>query len=361
MFEKMTADEIPFFSAACNGTCVTYYLCEGNKIITDGTGIIDIRVGEDFTSECPSYLEVCCEKESVLDETPATATKPPRQAIEYTCGARNADGLGFRITGNNNGESEYGEFPWMLAILREGEVLESVLTVFECGGSLIAPNVVLTAAHCVKNQPKGTLLVRGGEWDTQITHELHPHQDRRVREVITHSQFQKGTLANDVALLILDQPFELAENIQPVCLPPKNFNFDGSSCFASGWGKNHFGKEGKYQVILKKVQLPIVPHNRCDKAMRTTRLGNSFRLHRSFICAGGNKDEDTCRGDGGSPLVCPIPDVPTNYYQAGIVSWGIGCGEQGIPGVYANVAMFRDWIDQQLSQFHVESKHYTYT
>lgn len=347
----------------CSGECVPYYLCNENQIITDGTGIIDIRVGEDTTveNECPNYLDTCCEKKDVLDVPPPTATEPPRAADKYTCGGRNADGLGFRITGNQQGESEYGEFPWMLAVLREDKVMDSTLNVYECGGSLIAPNVALTAAHCVMNKQKEALLVRAGEWDTQTKNELYPHQDRRVREVIMHAQFQKGSLANDIALLILEQPFDLAENIQPVCLPPKNHQFDGSSCFASGWGKNIFGKEGKYQVILKKVQLPIVPHEQCQSSMRKTRLGSRFRLHPSFVCAGGKVGEDTCRGDGGSPLVCPIPGTPTNYYQAGIVAWGIGCGEQGVPGVYANVAMFRDWIDQQLTQRHVEAKHYTYT
>ncbi|XP_055528973.1 phenoloxidase-activating factor 2-like [Wyeomyia smithii] len=340
----------------CSGECVPYYLCDGNQIVTDGTGIIDIRVGEDTTveNECPNYMEKCCEKEEVLPEAPPAATAPRRPTGKYTCGARNPEGLGFRITGNRNGESEYGEFPWMLAILREDNA-------YECGGSLITPNVVLTAAHCIMNKPKKKFLVRAGEWDTQTKNELHPHQNRRVREVITHNQFHQGSLANDVGLLILEQPFDLAENIQPVCLPPKNFNFDGSSCFASGWGRNIFGKGGKYQVILKKVQLSFVPHYQCQSAMRTTRLGERFRLHQSFICAGGEKGADTCRGDGGSPLVCQIPGASTNYYQAGIVAWGIGCGEQGIPGVYANVAMFRDWIDQQLTQRNVESKHYTFT
>lgn len=54
------------------------------------------------------------------------------------------------------------------------------------------------------------------------------------------------------------------------------------------------------------------------------------------------------QGDGGSPLVCPLRQDPTRYAQAGIVAWGIGCGEDGTPGVYANVALFRNWIDEQL-------------
>lgn len=346
----------------CTGECVPYYLCNENQIITDGTGIIDIRVGEDTAveNECPNYLDTCCGKEDVLEVPPETATKPPPPNNQYSCGQRNPDGLGFRITGNKDGESEYGEFPWMVAVLREDKVMDSVLNVYECGGSLIAPNVVLTAAHCVHSKPQDSLLVRGGEWDTQTRNELYAHQDRRVREVISHEQFNKGSLRNDIALLILDQPFELAENIQPVCLPPKNHNFDGNKCFASGWGKNVFGKEGKYQVILKKVELPVVPHKTCQGNLRTTRLGLRFILDKSFTCAGGIAGRDTCRGDGGSPLVCPVPGSKTHYYQAGIVAWGIGCGEEGIPGVYANVAIFRDWIDQQLSKRQVEAKHYTY-
>jgi secreted trypsin-like serine protease len=55
------------------------------------------------------------------------------------------------------------------------------------------------------------------------------------------------------------------------------------------------------------------------------------------------------QGDGGGPLVCPYADDPTSYQQAGIVAWGIGCGENNTPGVYANVALFRDWIDEQIA------------
>lgn len=55
------------------------------------------------------------------------------------------------------------------------------------------------------------------------------------------------------------------------------------------------GKEGRYQVILKRVELPIVQHNTCQDIMRTTRLGKFFVLDRSFICAGGEQGKDTCK------------------------------------------------------------------
>lgn len=80
-----------------------------------------------------------------------------------------------------------------------------------------------------------------------------------------------------------------------------------------------FGKEGKYSVIMKKVPLPIVEFNRCHRELQLTRLGNKFKLDSSFICAGGIQGTDTCQGDGGAPLVCPIGRPADNRYaQNGI-------------------------------------------
>uniref|UniRef100_U5EDW0 Phenoloxidase-activating factor 2 n=1 Tax=Corethrella appendiculata TaxID=1370023 RepID=U5EDW0_9DIPT len=267
---------------------------------------------------------------------------------DYGCGLRNVDGVGFRITGNKDHESEYGEFPWMVAILREEKALDEILNVYQCGGSIIHKSVVITGGHCVFEKSAHEIKVRAGEWDTQTRNERYDHQDRDVAEMVVHPKFHKGTLFNDIALLFLSEPLLLEETVQTVCLPPPNTNFDNTECTASGWGKDKFGKAGQYQVILKKINLPVVPRNQCQTSLRTTRLGPRFKLHDSFMCAGGVPEKDTCKGDGGSPLVCPIQGTINRYYQAGIVAWGIGCGEKGIPGVYADVSKLRIWIDEQM-------------
>lgn len=112
-------------------------------------------------SQCPGYLEKCCKIPDDLPETnpvtPSPSPSPPPQPPvskpdngNSYCGIRNNNGLDFKITGNTDNEAEYGEFPWMIEVLRNGvnDVSEQQQIAL-CGGSLITPNVVLTGAHCV--------------------------------------------------------------------------------------------------------------------------------------------------------------------------------------------------------------------
>ena len=137
-----------------------------------------------------------------------------------------------------------------------------------------------------------------------------------MRLVELHPEFNKGNLVNTAALLFLENDFELSDHIDRICLPEYQEKFeDRSECFVKGWGKENFGKDAEYQVVLKEVSLPVVPRDQCLDWLRATRLGRRFKLDQSFLCAGGEAGKDACRGDGGGPLVCPKKDNPGQYTQ----------------------------------------------
>merc|ERR1711962_1181502 len=351
------------YTATQGYECVPYYQCHNGTIIPDGGGLIDIRNGFGILSpedsKCEGFLDVCC-------QDPDFSAPPPTPIKQYVpkCGQRHQNGLGVRIQGFKEGESQFGEWPHMCAVLSEEAVVESdsgytqqqqevedTVNVYQCGGSLIAPDTILTAAHCVDKfrQNPGSLKIRCGEWNTQDQTEPRPHQDRYVTYLDIHPAFNDKNLANDWALLYTAQPFQLEEHIDTVCLPSPGDKFEEQTCFATGWGKNKFGAAGQYQVVLKEIDLPVVGHDQCEAKLKTTRLGKRFQLDDSFICAGGQDGKDTCKGDGGSPLVCASKYDPSTYVQAGVVAWGIGCGEDNIPGVYASVPEAVCWIDYAMS------------
>merc|ERR1712012_453503 len=109
--------------------------------------------------------------------------------------------------------------------------------------------------------------------------------------------------------------------------------------------------------LISKHALPQAGVRTSLELLETTRR---FQLDDSFICAGGVDGKDTCKGDGGSPLVCQSKFDPTSYVQAGIVAWGIGCGEDSTPGVYASVSKGVCWIDYAMTcQFGQQSGSYS--
>lgn len=341
--------------------CVPYYLCDPtNNMIRndgggdfDGFGVIDVRFDE---RECQDVLDVCCRGEYQKEQPimPKPVVQQPNRPAG--CGIRNVGGIDFQLAGATNNEAGFGEFPWTVALIR---ILDDECV---CGGSLIHPKAILTGVHCVAsflNDPK-ELKIRAGEWDTQTTKERLPYQERSVSRIFVHPSYNERSLANDVAVIELENPFELDDHIGTVCLPPQNYVSTSQNCFASGWGKDVFGNPGKFSVIMKKVELPIVPYLQCQAQLRQTRLTEKFRLDPSFLCAGGVEGVDTCQGDGGAPLVCPVGNPAHNRYaQSGIVSWGIGCKENH-PAVYASVALARDWIDAQVRYVGLDTAYYTY-
>ncbi|XP_052871918.1 uncharacterized protein LOC128277495 [Anopheles cruzii] len=287
-----------------------------------------------------SGRQVCCRR-------PAYRPNAPSQNLGK-CGVRNAQGINGRIKNPVyiDGDSEFGEYPWQVAILKK-DPKESV---YVCGGTLIDNLYIITAAHCVKTYNGFDLRVRLGEWDVNHDVEFYPYIERDIISVQVHPEYYAGTLDNDLAILKMDRPVDLtsAPHIAPACLPDKQTDFSGQRCWTTGWGKDAFGDYGKYQNILKEVDVPIVNHYQCQNQLRQTRLGFSYNLNPGFLCAGGEEGKDACKGDGGGPLVCERNGV---WQVVGVVSWGIGCGQVNVPGVYVKVAHYLDWIQQVRGRF----------
>lgn len=397
----------PTFSEHCNFytkshgfECVPYYQCEDGTILTDGAGLIDIRFnafgysdgGEPEVAtldasdkKCQGSLDICCRDsdfeaiEVVVDQIPKVDPEPepkvdlepaiaPNPYIETTtttstttttttttppptyypqCGRKNDNGLKVQIAGYKGGETQIGEWPWICAVLEKKLIDGEWRNLFTCGASLISPGVVLTAGHCLQKASASNMVVRCGEWDTQTTSEPYDHQDREVESFEIHPQFNKRNLRNDYGVIFVKENFVLAKHVDTICLPQPNEIFkDTDRCIVNGWGKDKFGKEGEYQVVLKEIDLPIMNNTQCQYNFQTkTRLGRRFKLHPSFICAGGEEGRDACKGDGGGSLACPLKAEPHRFVQAGIVAWGIGCGKQDIAGVYASVSHEICWVD----------------
>lgn len=296
-----------------------------------------LNIRNDSEVFCSDGRAYCC--------PPFIRTPLARPYVSQGCGRSNAVATKSKV-----GYAKFGEFPWMAAVLTEETVgsLPYKLSVYACGGVLIHKQVVLTVAHCIEKIKLKTFKVRLGEWDTQTEDEPVPYQERMVQSFVIHPKYKPSILLNDLAVLFLEHPVNFDYNVDVICMPKQNFTLPYADCFASGWGKDIFGVEGRYEVIMKKIQLPLVARETCEKNLRHTRLGNRFRLDGSFICAGGEKNVDTCYGDGGSPLVCSV-DSSASLTLLGLVSWGINCGLSNVQGVYVNVAMFREWIEREMA------------
>ncbi|CAH1275854.1 unnamed protein product [Diabrotica balteata] len=332
-----------------SGANVTEVTEESKRISKRDTSEVDAKVNEkDGKPEARQFYggnnlvgrpqtcgprHVCC-KRPLRPQVP----HPNRQ-----CGTRHSQGINGRIKNPVyiDGDSEFGEYPWQVAILKK----DSKESVYVCGGTLIDPLHILTAAHCVKTYTGFDLRARLGEWDVNHDVEFYPYIERDVVSVHVHPEFYAGTLYNDIAILRMDKPVDWSKSphISPACLPHPQDDYTGVRCWTTGWGKDAFGDFGKYQNILKEVDVPIVDSGICQRQLQQTRLGYDFKLHPGFICAGGEEGKDACKGDGGGPMVC---ERGGTWQVVGLVSWGIGCGQTGVPGVYVKVGYYLDWIRQ---------------
>ncbi|CAL4111633.1 unnamed protein product [Meganyctiphanes norvegica] len=230
-----------------------------------------------------------------------------------------------RIVGGE--EAEDGEFPWQISMQHHGLFGYSHM----CGGSVHSEYFVITAGHCAHGQNAANILVIAGT--NNIGNLTGEEQQVPAFALILHEHFDSQTITNDISLIYLEEPLVMNEKVQPVVLPEQMATVaSGTECTVTGWGALHEGAFGLPDQLMK-VTLPIVDDDKCREAYGLTEIGDSM------ICAGIEAGGlDSCQGDSGGPMVC-------DGALHGIVSWGYGCARPHYPGVYTEVAYFRDWID----------------
>lgn len=258
----------------------------------------------------------------------------PGQGVSGECGLTRYSGL--KIAGG--GDALPGEFPWGVALFNRGRQF--------CGGSLIGPNHILTAAHCVaqmSSEDAKQVTVRLGDHNLEDPND-QPTIEKRVKLIVKNKLFSMQTLYHDVAILVLDSPVQYTKNVRPICLPSGHDQYEDEDATVSGWGL--LKAEGQRPRNLQKITFKVWSQKQCRDTYTEGTSPAGITDH--MLCA-GSKGHDSCSGDSGGPMVHRRADGKME--QIGIVSWGIGCGMQHFPGVYTRVTEVRDWIDKVTSLY----------
>ncbi|XP_076987198.1 kallikrein-5-like [Tamandua tetradactyla] len=232
---------------------------------------------------------------------------------------RQDDGSSSRII--NGSDCERRSQPWQAALLLRPNLLY-------CGAVLVAPQWLLTAAHCWKE----IFRIRLGHHSRSPVYESGQQLFRGVR-AIPHPGYSRPHHSNDLMLIKLDRRIRETQDVRPIRVASR-CPAAGTTCTVSGWGTTS-SPQTNFPSVLQCLNITVLSDQRCRQAY-------PGQIDRTMFCAGDEEGKDSCQGDSGGPVVC-------NGRLQGLVSWGdIPCGQPNKPGVYTNLCQFTRWIQDTI-------------
>ncbi|XP_039611590.1 elastase 2 like [Polypterus senegalus] len=247
----------------------------------------------------------------------------------YSCGVQDVPPLLSRVVGGV--DARPNSWPWQISLQysKNGDWAHT------CGGTLIATNWVLTAAHCISSSR--TYRVALGKYNLKDNEPNSVAID--AEKIFVHEKWNSLFIINDIALIKLKEHVTLSTSIQTACLPLDGLELPNDyPCYITGWGRIY--TNGPLADNLQQALLPVVSYDICSKS---DWWGGTVK--RTMVCAGGDGLLSGCNGDSGGPLNCQNANRAWEVH--GIVSFGSGlkCNMAKKPTVFTRVSAYIDWIN----------------
>lgn len=190
---------------------------------------------------------------------------------------------------------------------------------FLCGGTLVTPKCVMTAAHC-------SVMASPGSWEIHAgtTYLQSNGLVRHVRKWMVPTTFNFFTIDMDIAILMLDRPI-YSKTIRAVELDFDELK-ENDKLLITGWGLKDQYPSAKLSNELQAVNVSLSNFKKCSNA-----YSSQNNVTENMFCAVGKFGSDACQGDSGGPAM-------RVGKQVGIVSWGYRCGAPEFPGVYTRIS-----------------------
>ncbi|XP_038022712.1 chymotrypsin-like elastase family member 2A [Anas platyrhynchos] len=240
-----------------------------------------------------------------------------------------------RVVGGENAVPY--SWPWQVSL----QYQSSGKWYHTCGGTLIATNWVLTAAHCISSTLQYRVLL--GKYN--LAEEEAGSVTAYPEKFVVHERWNSYNVANgyDIALIKLTKHVTLSDKIQLACLPAAgNVLSSNTACYVTGWGR--LQTNGALPDKLQQGLLLVVSYATCSSP---SWWGSTVKT--SMVCAGGDGITSSCNGDSGGPLNCQGANGKWEVH--GIVSFGssLGCNYYRKPSVFTRVSAYNSWIEQAMA------------